>query len=183
MQVEIHKLNDNTTMPLIKTINKEVNNCSQCKFWIRAAHNDHLSELFGCCHRYPPLIAPLLPKEIDPDYLYEIRGLIGKFPYTHRMNWCGEFSKHDSHHEKTLLTDLNFRGNEKRISELLGRSINLERIDRIILELASRQIKTIGDWISLRDYEPMRIPNLGMMALNTINAAIELYGVDRNNSD
>lgn len=170
-------------MPPIKSANKEVETCSQCKFWIRAVHDDNLLRFFGCCHRYPPSFVPLLPEDLDPDYPYEKKELIGKFPYTHQSNWCGEFAKSNSHHEKILLADLNIHSNAERISELLGYSIDLEKVDKVILELASRQIKTIGDWIALRDHEPMRIPNLGLMAMRTINMAIELYENERKISD
>ena len=58
--------------------------------------------------------------------------------------------------------------------------LNLQdRIDQVLQDLENRQIRTIGEWLSIRKYEPLLIPDLGRSMMNAIDAAIELYQNNR----
>ena len=158
---------------------KKETTCLTCTYWIKAVHDNDLNTFYGSCHRNPPELFDFKSYEYLTSDAKSNKERIGKFPITHYGDWCGEYRYNEFLNEDFLLKNLNFSRNKAIISAELGYDINIDRIDEVLQDLENRQIRTIGEWLSIRKYEPLLIPDLGRSMMNAIDAAIELYQNNR----
>jgi hypothetical protein len=137
-------------------------------------HDEDLNTFHGECHRNPPGLFDYKSHTYETQDMIKNKEKIGKFPITHYCNWCGEYKYNELLKLGLHLRDLNFLRNLTVISSHLGREINVERVDEALDDLERRQIRTVGEWLSIRNYEPLLIPDFGRNMIYVLDAAIEL---------
>jgi hypothetical protein len=161
---------------LYRRINiKKEDTCSTCSYWIKAIHLENPTSGLGGCHKNPPILFDHLLPDASTEVMKLNQKMVGKFPYTHYLNWCGSYEYNELVEEDYLLEDFDFYKNRYLISSRVGYDIKPEDMSEIVLQLALKGVFTIGDWLSIRDYEQMSIQDIGIMVINVINATIDLH--------